>query len=360
MENNISTILDSAVVPFVIAKSSKVVKEDSSTIEIVLSIDSPLNVALNNLIYSKIQSILLQHNIHKELKIQFKSQIIAHKIKKGLSRNQRIKNIIVVTSGKGGVGKSTVSYNLATTLVNLGAKVGLLDCDIYGPSIPRLCGEVNYKPAVEDSLFVPLSKNNLQIMSFGFLIAENQPVIWRASMVNKAIEQMLMDSKWDNLDYLVIDMPPGTGDIQLTMAQHLPITATVTITTPQELSLVDVKKSIAMFAKLEIPNLGLVENMSSHICSNCGHIEDIFGTNALDKLHQENIEINLLGKLPLNIAFCDSASGGVAAVESNAEIATLYQDIAINILSELSKLGKDFSSSLSKINVKPTATFSGK
>ncbi len=192
--------------------------------------------------------------------------IIAHRVKQGLKRIPNIKNIIAVTSGKGGVGKSTTAFNLALGLANQGLKIGVLDADIYGPSLPLLIGATDYKPEVSpNNRFVPLEKFGMKAMSFGFLVDSNQATIWRGAIVNKALEQMLFDTEWGDLDILVIDMPPGTGDIHLTIGQKMPITATIVVTTPQDIALIDVGKSIAMFEKLAIPCLGVVENMALHI-----------------------------------------------------------------------------------------------
>ena len=269
--------------------------------------------------------------------------IIPHKIKAGIKRIKNIKNIIAITSGKGGVGKSTSAINFAITLATNGAKVGILDADIYGPSLPTLVGEQEFKPDVAEALFVPLDKFGIKLMSFGFLIAAKQPAIWRGAMINKALEQMLFDSAWGELDYLIIDMPPGTGDIHLTMCQKMPITATIAITTPQDIARIDVIKSIEMYNKLSIPCLGIIENMTTHICSNCGHTEDIFGNSAGGDLANE-YNIPLLGKLPLTKQIRLLSDLGTPVVMHDTQIANTYQQIAINACTELAKIGKDYSS----------------
>jgi ATP-binding protein involved in chromosome partitioning len=274
-----------------------------------------------------------------------KPKIIAHKIKPGLKRIANIKNIIAVTSGKGGVGKSTTAVNLALSLAKLGTSVGILDADIYGPSLPILFGETGYKPDVSsNNRFIPLEKYNVQAMSFGFLADPKQATIWRGAIVNKALTQLLNDSEWNELDVLIIDMPPGTGDIHLTIAQNFPITATLVVTTPQDIALLDVGKSINMFQKLDIPCLGVVENMSTHICENCGHESDIFGLGGSARL-QEEYGLDLLAKLPLNLAICQHSDLGrpIASLSDN-KIADIYSQLAEKVLSQLATLGKDYSS----------------
>jgi ATP-binding protein involved in chromosome partitioning len=277
--------------------------------------------------------------------------IIAHRIKGGLKRIPQIKNIIAITSGKGGVGKSTTAINLALGLAKTGAAVGLLDADIYGPSIPMLVGETMFKPEVSNNNFTPLNKFGLRIMSFGFLIAPTQPAIWRGAMVNKALKQLLYDTEWGNLDYLIIDMPPGTGDIHLTFAQSMPITATVVVTTPQDIALIDVGKSINMFKQLEIPCLGIIENMATHICENCGHQSNIFGLGGSAQLKEE-YNLPVLGRLPLNLAICQHSDNGIPiATIKDSPLSAIYQELAINVAQQLANLPKDHSSKLSAVSI---------
>jgi ATP-binding protein involved in chromosome partitioning len=276
--------------------------------------------------------------------------IIPHKVRTGITRISNIKNIIAVTSGKGGVGKSTTAFNLAIALKGLGLKVGLLDADIYGPSVPTLVAEKSFKPEVMDNCFLPLNKYGIEILSFGFLIDEKQPAIWRGAIVVKALNQLLYDTKWSDLDVMIIDMPPGTGDIALTMCQKMPITGVITVTTPQDVALVDVMKSIAMYKKMDIPCLGVIENMSMHTCSNCGHLEPIFGTLGGDKLASE-FGLDLLAKLPLDMSIRESGDNGVPLVTINAEIAKIYEEAAQKMLDNLAKLPKDFSAMIGKVSV---------
>lgn len=278
-----------------------------------------------------------------------RSDIIAHKVKAGLTPIANIKNIIAITSGKGGVGKSTTAINLAIALAKTNANVGLLDADIYGPSVPMLVGERAFKPDVQDACFMPLEKYGIKIISFGFLIDEKQPAIWRGAIVNKALDQLMFDTKWGELDYLIVDMPPGTGDIHLTMCQKMPITAVITVTTPQDIALVDVTKSVEMYKKLGITSLGIIENMSTHICSNCGHIEAVFGDNGGTKL-ADTYNIPLLAKLPLDIHIRQASDTGtpIAFNESNP-LAQIYAGLAFKVESELAKLPKDYSAKIGKV-----------
>lgn len=297
----------------------------------------------------------LQHYAKKifaveQVTVNIETNIIAHKIKAGLKRAEKIKNIIAVSSGKGGVGKSTTAVNLAISLAKNGANVGILDADIYGPSLPTLLNALDYKPEVDDNNFVPLAKYGIKAMSFGFLIDSAQPAIWRGAIVNKAIEQMFFDSAWGELDYLIVDMPPGTGDIHLTMAQKIPLTANIVVTTPQDIALVDVGKSIAMYEKLSIPCLGVVENMATHICPNCQHQSDIFGSGGMDKL-QQKYHLPLLAKLPLDASICNNSDKGIPSALSIDHIAQIYNSLALNVAYNLSKLGKDYSQKIPTIQI---------
>ncbi len=282
-----------------------------------------------------------------------KVEIIPHRIKTGLTRIANIKNIIAVTSGKGGVGKSTTAINLALSLAKLGAKVGLLDADIYGPSVPMLVGERDFKPEVLDKSFVPLEKFGIKIISFGFLIAEKQPAIWRGAIVGKALDRLLYDTKWGEIDFLIVDMPPGTGDIHLTMCQKMPITAVIAVTTPQDIALIDVIKSIEMYKKLDIPCIGIIENMSTNICSKCGFQEDIFGEKGAEKISEE-YNLTLLAKLPLNINIRKSSDNGAPVSTKDGEITKIYNDLALIVMQQIRLLPKDYSSKIGKINVLPS------
>lgn len=252
-----------------------------------------------------------------------------HQVQEGLSLLEGVRNIIAVASGKGGVGKSTIAANLALALQAEGARVGLLDADIYGPSQQRMLG-LEGKPGTPDGKhFTPMQAHGLQAMSIGVLIGEDTPMIWRGPMVTQTLQQLLNDTLWDNLDYLIVDLPPGTGDIQLTLAQRVPVAGAVIVTTPQDLALLDASRALQMFAKVKIPVLGIIENMATHICSACGHEEAIFGSGGGERMAQ-NYEVPLLGSLPLDIRIREQADQGRPTVvaEPESELAMRYREIA--------------------------------
>jgi len=249
----------------------------------------------------------------------------------------QVANIIAVASGKGGVGKSTTTVNLAYALMAEGAKVGILDADIYGPSIPTMLGLKNEKPtSIDGKLMTPLNANGLSAMSIGFLVDESDATVWRGPMASSAFNQLLNETSWPELDYLLIDMPPGTGDIQLTLAQKVPVAAAVIVTTPQDIALIDAVKGIAMFDKVKVPVLGIIENMSYHLCENCGHQSHIFGEAGGEHMAQDH-ETKLLGQLPLDIAIRQDADLGESNVFENSagEIANHYRKIARNVSAQL-------------------------
>ncbi len=231
---------------------------------------------------------------------QLKTEIRTHKTKKDIESIKGVKNIIAIASGKGGVGKSTVTVMLAKSLQKLGARVAILDADIYGPSMPRMLGDYGKPTSPDNKSFIAVNAAGIQSMSLGYMIDEESPAIWRGSMITKALMQMVEETRWDEVDYLLIDLPPGTGDIQLTMVQKIPVTATVVVTTPQDISMIDAQKAFAMFEKVEIPVLGVIENMSVFTCPNCNHESHIFGEGAADKMLKK-FDTHLLGQLPLNI-----------------------------------------------------------
>ncbi len=251
--------------------------------------------------------------------------------------HHNIANIIAIASGKGGVGKSTTTVNLAYALMKEGAKVGILDADIYGPSIPTMLGLKDEKPTSTDGkLMTPLNARGLSAMSIGFLVDEADATVWRGPMASGAFNQLLNETAWPELDYLLIDMPPGTGDIQLTLAQKVPVAAAVIVTTPQDIALIDANKGLAMFDKVQVPVLGVVENMSYHVCENCAHQSYIFGQSGGDKIAR-NAQINLLGQLPLEVKICQDADRGQSDIIENGagELARQYRKIARNIVGQL-------------------------
>ena len=276
--------------------------------------------------------------------VRIKTQVVSHEVQKGVTPLKNVRNVIAVASGKGGVGKSTVSANLALALSAEGAKAGVLDADIYGPSQPRMLG-VGGRPESKDGKSLePMNSYQVQVMSIGFLIEEDTPMIWRGPMVTQALEQLLQDTQWRDLDYLIIDLPPGTGDIQLTLAQKVPVSGAVIVTTPQDIALLDARKALKMFEKVEIPVLGIVENMSTHICSNCGHEEHIFGEGGGKRMSAE-YGVEHLGDIPLDGRIRSDADGGRPTVvaDPDGSLAQAYRTIARNASGILSVRKRDYS-----------------
>jgi ATP-binding protein involved in chromosome partitioning len=289
----------------------------------------------------------------EKVSVKITSKIIKHKVQQGVPALEGVKNIIAVASGKGGVGKSTTSVNLALALAAEGAKVGVLDADIYGPSQPRMLGTTQRPESADGKTIEPIESYGVQSMSIGFLIEEEEPMIWRGPMVTQALQQMLGDTNWRDLDYLVIDLPPGTGDIQLTLSQKVPVSGAVIVTTPQDISLLDARKAYKMFEKVKVPVLGVVENMSTHICSQCGHEEHIFGSGGGERM-AEQYGLSMLGSLPLNIRIREDADGGKPSVvtDPEGEIAMAYRKIARRVAAQLATQAKDYSSAFPNIVIK--------
>jgi ATP-binding protein involved in chromosome partitioning len=257
-----------------------------------------------------------------------------------LKAHPRIRHIIVVASGKGGVGKSTTAVNLALALQKTGAKVGMLDADIYGPSIPTMLGIAGKTPLIENDQFVPLSAHGLAVLSIGNLTGDdNTPIVWRGPKATGALMQLFGQTNWPELDYLVIDMPPGTGDIQLTLAQRIPVSGAVIVTTPQHIALLDAQKGIELFNKVSIPVIGVIENMALHVCSQCGHVDEIFGAGGGEKLGAQ-YHVPLLGRLPLASSIRLNADTGTPSVVVGDAAAPLYEQIALNVIKEVEKLGE--------------------
>ncbi|MEI6412948.1 MAG: iron-sulfur cluster carrier protein ApbC [Pseudomonadota bacterium] len=270
-------------------------------------------------------------------------KIVSHSVQKSLKPIDNVKNILAVASGKGGVGKSTTAVNLALALSAEGARVGLLDADIYGPSQPRMLG-ITGRPESEDGKTLePMMSYHIQAMSIGFLIDEETPMIWRGPMVTQALEQLLNDTNWSDLDYLVVDLPPGTGDTQLTLAQKVPVSGVIIVTTPQDIALLDARKGLKMFQKVEVPVLGIVENMSLHLCSKCGHEEPIFGSGG-GALMSQQYGVDLLGQLPLDIRIREETDNGKPTVvaEPESRISQIYREIARKVAAKLSLQAKDY------------------
>jgi len=284
--------------------------------------------------------------------VNVNTKITAHAVQRGVALLPKVKNIVAVASGKGGVGKSTTAVNLALALAAEGASVGLLDADIYGPSIPMMMG-IEGRPESEDGQTMePMENYGVQVMSIGFLVAQDEAMIWRGPMATQALEQLLRQTNWKDLDYLIVDMPPGTGDIQLTLSQRVPMTGAVVVTTPQDIALLDAKKGIKMFEKVGVPILGIVENMAVHVCSNCGHIEHIFGADGGKKMAAE-YSMDYLGALPLAMQIRMQADSGKPTVVSDpdSEVAGLYKAVARKVALAIAAKNKDFSSKFPSIKI---------
>ena len=284
--------------------------------------------------------------------VNLSTRVIAHAVQRGVQLMPNVKNIIAVASGKGGVGKSTTAVNLALALAAEGASVGLLDADIYGPSQPMMMG-IDARPESGDGKTMePLENYGVQVMSIGFLVAQDEAMIWRGPMATQALEQLLRQTNWKDLDYLIVDMPPGTGDIQLTLSQRVPMTGAVIVTTPQDIALLDARKGIKMFEKVGVPILGIVENMAVHVCSKCGHTEHIFGQDGGKKMAAE-YAMDYLGALPLDINIRLQADNGRPTVvaDPDGEVAALYKAVARQVAVKIAAQAKDFSSKFPTISV---------
>lgn len=279
-------------------------------------------------------------------------KVVPHTVQPNVDGLQNIKNIIAVASGKGGVGKSTTTANLAIALSQAGAKVGILDADIYGPSQPLMLGSYENPDSVDQKSIEPIEKHGVQFMSIGNLVDINSAMIWRGPMVSKALQQLLRDTRWKDLDYLFVDLPPGTGDIQLTLSQKIPVSGAIIVTTPQDLSLIDARRAIAMFEKVKVPTLGVIENMSTHICSQCGHEEAVFGNGGGEKIATE-FDVPLLGQLPLTLEIRADADSGtpITAKDPDGNISQTYRTIARKAAALLSLRPKNYSLKLPRVVV---------
>jgi len=283
------------------------------------------------------------------------SKIVSHAVQRGVKLLPGVKNVIAVASGKGGVGKSTTAVNLALALSAEGARVGMLDADIYGPSLPMMLGITGRPESSDGQTMEPLEGHGLQANSIGFLIEQDNPMVWRGPMVTSALEQLLRQTNWHDLDYLIVDMPPGTGDIQLTLSQKVPVTGAVIVTTPQDIALLDAKKGLKMFEKVGIPILGIVENMAVYCCPNCGHVEHIFGEGGGEKMC-EDYHVDLLGSMPLNRSIREQADTGRPTVvaDPDSPVAELYRAMARKVAVKVADRARDMSSKFPSIVVQNT------
>ena len=303
----------------------------------------------------RVETALLNLPGVTKVSVNVSSKIVAHAVQRGLKLMPNIKNIIAVASGKGGVGKSTTAANLALALAAEGAAVGILDADIYGPSQPLLMGISGRPETTDGRTMEPLENYGLQVSSIGFMINPDEPMVWRGPIVTQALTQLLTQTNWRDLDYLIVDMPPGTGDVQLTLSQKVPVTGAVIVTTPQDIALLDARKGLKMFEKVDIPILGIIENMSTHICSNCGHAEAIFGEGGGEKMCAD-YGIDFLGRLPLTMSIRQQADAGKPTViaDPDGAIATIYKEIARKIAIRVAEKAKDMSSKFPTITIQNT------
>lgn len=288
----------------------------------------------------------------QNVSVNLGSKVIAHAVQRGVQLLPNVKNIVAVASGKGGVGKSTTAVNLALALAAEGARVGILDADIYGPSQPMMMGLDGRPDSADGKTMEPLENYGVQVMSIGFLVEADSPMVWRGPMATQALDQLLRQTHWGDLDYLIVDMPPGTGDIQLSLSQKVPLTGAVIVTTPQDIALLDAKKGIRMFEKVGVPILGIVENMAVHVCEKCGHVEHIFGADGGKRLATD-YKTDYLGALPLNLSIRVQADSGRPSVvaEPEGEIAALYKAVARTVAVKIAERAKDFSAKFPSITI---------
>jgi ATP-binding protein involved in chromosome partitioning len=339
---------------YMTSKSAKNIKVDGNNVAVDVVLGYPAKGVMDDikkLVTDKLKTI----SGVGDVTVNMSQKIVSHAVQKGVKLIPGVKNVIAVASGKGGVGKSTTAVNLALALAAEGATVGIMDADIYGPSQPTMLGITGRPDSSDGQSMEPMMGHGIQAMSIGFLVDVEQPMVWRGPMVTQALEQLLNDTKWKDLDYLVVDLPPGTGDIQLTLAQRVPVTGAVIVTTPQDIALIDARKGLKMFEKVGIPILGIVENMSLHICSNCGHEERIFGTGGGEKMCQD-YEVEFLGSLPLDIRIREETDSGKPTVvaEPDSRISMIYRDIARKVAIRVAEQAQDFSARFPSIVIQNT------
>jgi len=355
VENILRTYIDpNHGVDLVTAKSVKKIVIDGANVSVFLELGYPAKSTIDSLKCS-VEKLLRTLQGVGIVSVEVSVNILSHAVQQALKPNANIKNIIAVASGKGGVGKSTTAVNLALALIAEGAKVGILDADIYGPSIPTMLGLSGYPDSVDNKTMVPKMAYGLQSMSIGYLINADQPLIWRGPMATNMLQQLLRDTNWVEIDYLIIDLPPGTGDIQLTLAQQIPVSGAIIVTTPQDIALIDAQRGLSMFEKVNVPVLGVIENMSMHICSECGHTEAIFGKGGGIAMSKKN-KVELLGSLPLDIAIRQNADSGKPSLvaEPNGKTSEIYKEIARKATANLALKTKDFSTRFPNIVIQNT------
>ena len=339
---------------YVTGKEAKNIKIDGDNVSLDILLGYPAKTQIDPIrkqVIAKLKTLPGIGNVSANVTMK----IVSHAVQRGVKLIPGVKNIIAVASGKGGVGKSTTAVNLALALAAEGVSVGMLDADIYGPSQPTMLGISGRPESKDGKRLEPMQGHGIQAMSIGFLIDVETPMVWRGPMVTQALEQLLNETNWRDVDYLVVDLPPGTGDIQLTLAQRVPVTGAVIVTTPQDIALMDARKGLKMFEKVNIPILGVVENMSLHICSKCGHEENIFGSGGGDRLSKD-YGIDLLGSLPLDIAIREQADSGKPTVvaDPDGRVAEIYRQIARRVAVKIAEKQQDHSAAFPKIVVQNT------
>lgn len=328
----------------------KQMRVKSSTVKLSVQLPYPADKAGPEVIQD-LEGHLKTYLPQAKIKLDWTWKVQAKTVQQGMKGFDRITNVIPIASAKGGVGKSTTAANLALALKNEGAKVGILDADIYGPNQPSILGLTEQNPyTTKDKKLVPLSAYGVETMSIGYLFGYREPVVWRGPMLTKALEQLLNDTQWGDLDYLIVDLPPGTGDIQMTLSQKIPVSGAVIVTTPQDLALVDTEKSVKMFQKLGVPMLGCVANMSVYHCPDCGHEDHIFGR-LNNETFQKHLGLPLLGELPLSMDVRQASDDGVPVVMANPqpEMAKWYEKTALTTAAELGKRKKDLNRKLPNV-----------
>jgi ATP-binding protein involved in chromosome partitioning len=333
------------------SKSAKNIRVDGNVVSVDVELGYPAKSQIEPMrqaVQRAIGKVGGVTDIHANVYVK----IVAHAVQRGVKLMPNVKNIVAVASGKGGVGKSTTAVNLALALAAEGAHVGILDADIYGPSQPMMMGISGRPETLDGKTMEPLQNHGLQVSSIGFMVDPDEPMVWRGPIVTQALQQLLSQTNWRDLDYLIVDMPPGTGDVQLTLSQKVPVTGAVIVTTPQDIALLDARKGLKMFEKVGIPILGIVENMSTHICSNCGHAEPIFGAGGGEKMCAE-YGVDFLGALPLTMSIREQTDSGKPTVVADPDgpIADTYKRIARKIAIKIAEKAKDMSSKFPTITV---------
>jgi ATP-binding protein involved in chromosome partitioning len=355
VEKLLSTFIDpNNGADLVSAKTVKAIAIDGANVSVKLELGYPAKSYIDELKAGVERHLRALEGIGS-VTVDVSVKIIAHAVQQALKPLPNVKNIIAIASGKGGVGKSTTAVNLALALAAEGSQVGILDADIYGPSIPTMLGLSGYPASEDGKTMMPKVSYGVQTNSIGYLVDADQPMIWRGPMVTNALQQLLKDTNWNNLDYLIIDLPPGTGDIQLTLAQQIPVSGAIIVTTPQDIALIDAQRGLGMFEKVNVPVLGIVENMSLHICSNCGHEEAIFGEGGGVAMAERN-RVDFLGSLPLDITIRQFADCGrpTVAADPDGRPAQIYKEIARKAAAKLALKAKDFSAKFPNIVVQNT------